>query len=82
MKAIGRPLASRKLVQVAMNLTDFEQTSMHQVFYALRAEADALNVPIVGTQIVGLVPRKAIERCEHFEEDLILEHRLETWQKN
>jgi len=82
LKAIGRPLASRKLVQVAMNLTDFEQTSMHQVFDAVRAEAAALNVPIAGTQIVGLVPRKAIERCEHFEEDLILEHRLETWQKN
>ena len=82
LKAIGRPLASRKLVQVAMNLTDFEQTSMHQVFDAVRAEAAAHNVPIAGTQIVGLAPRKAVEQCKHFEENLILEHRLETWQKN
>ncbi len=76
LKAIGRPLASRKLVQVAMNLTDFEQTSMHQVFDAVRAEAAALNVSIAGTQIVGLAPRKAVEQCEHFDENLILENRL------
>ena len=83
LKAIGRPLTSRKLVQVAMNLTDFEQTPLHQVFDAVRAEAAARNVPIAGTQIVGLVPRKAIEQaaahylqCEHFEENLILENRL------
>jgi len=83
LKAIGRPLASRKVVQVAMNLTDFEQTPLHQVFDAVRAEAAALNVAIAGSQIVGLVPRKALEQaaahylqCEHFDENLILENRL------
>jgi len=83
LKAIGRPLASRKLVQVAMNLTDFEQTPLHDVFDAVRGEAAAHNVEIAGSQIVGLVPRKAIEQaaahylqCEHFEQSLILENRL------
>jgi glutamate formiminotransferase len=83
LKAIGRPLASRKLVQVAMNLTDFERTPLHQVFDAVRSETAASNVSIAGTQIVGLVPRKAMEQaaahylqCEHFEESLILENRL------
>ena len=76
LKAIGRPLASRNLVQVAMNLTDFEQTPMHQVFDAVRAEAAALNVAIAGTQIVGLIPKKATEQCKHFEENLILENQL------
>jgi glutamate formiminotransferase len=83
LKAIGRPLASRKLVQVAMNLTDFEQTSLHQVFDTVRAEAVAHDVRIVGSEIVGLVPRKAIEqaaahylRSEHFDANLILENRL------
>jgi len=83
LKAIGRPLASRKLVQVAMNLTDFEQTPLHQVFDTVRSEAAVRNVSIAGTQIVGLVPRKAMEQaaahylqCEHFEESLILENRL------
>jgi glutamate formiminotransferase len=83
LKAIGRPLASRKLVQVAMNLTDFEQTPLHQVFDAVRGEAAVHNVAIAGSQIVGLVPRRAMEQaaahylqCEHFEESLILENRL------
>jgi hypothetical protein len=83
LKAIGRPLASRKLVQVAMNLTDFEQTPLHQVFHAVRGEAAVHNVAIAGSQIVGLVPRRAMEQaaahylqCEHFEESLILENRL------
>jgi len=83
LKAIGRLLASRKLVQVAMNLTDFEQAPLHQVFDAVRGEAAVHNVSIAGSQIVGLVPRRAMERaaahylqCEHFEENLILENRL------
>jgi glutamate formiminotransferase len=83
LKAIGRPLASRKLVQVAMNLTDFEQTPLHDVFDVVRGEAATHNVTIAGSQIVGLVPRKAMEQaaahylqCEHFEESLILENRL------
>jgi len=83
LKAIGRPLASRKLVQVAMNLTDFEQTPLHRVFDTVRAEAIAHDVPIAGSQIVGLVPRQAMQqaaahylRCEHFDESMILENRL------
>ena len=82
-KAIGAPLASRNLVQVSMNLTDFEQTPLHEVFDAVRAEADARGVSIAGTQIVGLMPRKAFEqaaahclKCEQFSGDLILENRL------
>jgi glutamate formiminotransferase len=83
LKAIGRPLASRKLVQVAMNLTDFERTPLHRVFDAVRAEAAARGVSIAGSQIVGLVPQQAMEQaaahylqCEHFEDSLILEKRL------
>jgi glutamate formiminotransferase len=63
-------------------LTDFEQTPLHQVLDLVRAQAAVHHVPIAGTQVVGLVPRKAIEQCEHFDENLILEHRLEMWQKN
>jgi glutamate formiminotransferase len=83
LKAIGRPLASRKLVQVAMNLTDFEQTPLQEVFDTVQAEAIAHGVSIVGSEIIGLVPRKAVERvaahylqCEYFNTNLILENRL------
>jgi glutamate formiminotransferase/formiminotetrahydrofolate cyclodeaminase len=82
-KAIGVQLASRNLAQVSMNLTDFERTPLHLAFEAVKAEAGALGVRIVGTEIVGLVPAKALDlaaahllRCESFSSGLILEDRL------
>ena len=59
-KAMGVPLASRNLAQVSMNLTDFEQTPIHQVFEAVRAEAALDGVEIAGSEIVGLIPNKAL----------------------
>lgn len=82
-KAMGVPLSSRNLAQVSMNLTDFEQTPMHRVFEAVRVEAQRYGVSILGSEIVGLVPKKALEmaaefylRCENFRPDLVLENRL------
>ncbi len=81
-KAMGVPLASRNLAQVSMNLTDFEQTPIHRVFEAVRTEAERYGVPVVGSEIVGLIPKKAIEmtadfylRCENFQASLVLENR-------
>jgi glutamate formiminotransferase len=82
-KAIGVALASRNLAQVSMNLTDFEQTPMHVVFEAVRREAERHGVSVVGSEIVGLVPRKALEmsaayflRFENFRPELVLENRI------
>ena len=82
-KAMGVPLSSRNLAQVSMNLTDFEQTPVHRVFEAVRVEAERHGVSILGSEIVGLVPKKALEmaaefylRCENFRPDLVLENRL------
>jgi glutamate formiminotransferase/formiminotetrahydrofolate cyclodeaminase len=76
-------LASRNLAQVSINLTDFEQTPMHLVFETVRREAERYGVPVVGSEIVGLIPRKAIEmsaeyflRYENFRPELVLEHRI------
>ena len=83
LKAIGVPLASRNLVQVSMNLTDFERTGLHDAFQAVEAEAARHGVTVAGFQIVGLVPRKAVEaaaaadaRWKNFDRNLILENRL------
>jgi glutamate formiminotransferase len=83
-KAMGVYLASRNLAQVSMNLTDFEQTPLHKAFEAVRAEATRHGVGIVGTQIIGLVPERALEmtaawylQVENFVPGIILEHRLE-----
>lgn len=82
-KAMGVPLASRNLAQVSMNLTDFEQTPVHKVFEAVRAEAERDGVEIAGSEIIGLIPRKAVEmtadfylRFENFRPDAVLENRL------
>ncbi|MDX2149335.1 MAG: glutamate formimidoyltransferase [Bryobacteraceae bacterium] len=82
-KAMGVTLASRQLAQVSMNLTDFEQTPMHRVFETVRAEAERYGVPVVGSEIVGLIPRKALEmaadyglRFENFQPGLVLENRI------
>jgi formiminotetrahydrofolate cyclodeaminase len=82
-KAIGVALASRNLAQVSMNLTDFEQTPMHLVFETVRREAERWGVPVVGSEIVGLIPKKSIEmsadyflRFENFRPELVLENRV------
>ncbi|MFB3825337.1 MAG: glutamate formimidoyltransferase [Bryobacteraceae bacterium] len=82
-KAIGVRLASRNLAQVSMNLTDFEQTPVHLVFEAVRAEAARYGASILSSEIVGLIPRKALEmsaewylRAENFRPNVVLENRL------
>ena len=61
-KALGFHLHTRELVQVSMNLVNYEVTGMTEAYDAVRREADALGVEIQGTEIVGLVPRDALDR--------------------
>jgi glutamate formiminotransferase / formiminotetrahydrofolate cyclodeaminase len=60
-KAIGVGLKGEGLAQVSINLTDFEQTPLHRVFELVRLEAEHRGCTVVGSEIVGLVPRKALE---------------------
>jgi glutamate formiminotransferase len=83
-KALGLPLESRRQSQVSMNLTDFEQMPLHTVVEAVRAEAAQEGVAIAGTEIIGLIPKAAVENAsqfymafENFTPDLVLENRLE-----
>ena len=76
-------LTSRNLAQVSINLTDFEQTPMHLVFETVRREAERYGVSVAGSEIVGLIPKKAIElsaeyflRYENFRPELVLENRI------
>jgi glutamate formiminotransferase / formiminotetrahydrofolate cyclodeaminase len=73
----------RGQAQVSMNLTDFEQTPMHRVFEAVRAEAARHGVVPQSSEIVGLIPKRALEQAaewflqiENFDSSLILETRL------
>ncbi|MCP9440051.1 MAG: glutamate formimidoyltransferase [Nitrospira sp.] len=85
LKAIGVPLASRGLVQVAMNLTDYHVTPLDRAFHAVEAEAAKRGVRLAGSEIVGLVPRAAVTqtmvaalRLQGFDESHILETALAT----
>src|SRR6202142_2338184 len=79
----GAGFLARGLAQVSMNLTDFEQTPVHRVFEVVRREAARYGVTPVSSEIVGLIPKKALEsaaewflQVENFDSSLILENRL------
>ncbi len=65
-KSMGVELKARNLAQVSINLTDFEQTPMHRVYEMVKREAERYGVMPVGSEIVGLVPKKAIEMTADF----------------
>ncbi|MBC7083893.1 MAG: glutamate formimidoyltransferase [Firmicutes bacterium] len=82
-KALGIKLGDRNLAQVSMNLTNFKKTPMHVVFNLVKSEADRYGVPIVGSEIVGLVPLDALLaaaehylRIENFSRKQVLETRV------
>jgi glutamate formiminotransferase len=81
----GAGFLVRGLAQVSMNLTDFEQTPIHRVFEVVKREAARFGVMPVSSEIVGLIPKKALEsaaewflQVENFDSSLILET---GWQR-
>ncbi len=82
-KALGMELKERGLVQVSMNLTNFRKTPLARVLELVRREAARYGVPVVGTEIVGLVPEEALLDAaayylglEKFSPDIVLERRI------
>lgn len=79
----GAGFLVRGMAQVSMNLTDFEQTPIHRVFELVKREAARYGVAPVSSEIVGLIPKAALEQAaewflqvENFDSSLILENRL------
>jgi glutamate formiminotransferase len=79
----GAGFLVRGMAQVSMNLTDFEQTPVHRVFEFVKREAERYGVVPVSSEIVGLIPKLALEQAaewflqvENFDSSLILENRL------
>ena len=84
-KAMGVDLRARNLAQVSINMTDFEQTPLHRVFEMVKREAERYGVSIVGSEIVGLIPKRAIEltadfylQLENFSPAQVFENRVEA----
>jgi glutamate formiminotransferase len=84
LKALGFELRTRNLVQVSMNLVNYEVTGMGAAYDAVQREAEALGVAIDSAEIVGLVPQSALDReaeyfrkLANFSEATILENQIE-----
>ena len=83
-KALGFRLHSRQLVQVSMNLINYEVTGMTAAYDAVQRQAELLGVEIDSAEIVGLVPQNALDRnaayfskLENFSDEKILEHQID-----
>jgi glutamate formiminotransferase/formiminotetrahydrofolate cyclodeaminase len=82
-KSMGVDLKARNIAQVSINLTDYENTPMHRVYEMVKREAARYGVMPVGSEIVGLVPKKAIEmaadyflQLENFSPSQVFENKL------
>jgi len=83
-KALGFKIEERGIVQISMNLTNYQKTPIFRAFTLIEREAKRYGVPIVGSEIVGLVPREALYQAaefflqlEDFQRDQVLEDRIE-----
>lgn len=82
-KAMGVKLEERNIVQVSMNLVNYEKTAIYRAYEMVKMEAQRYGVPVVGTEVIGLLPMKALIDCaeyylqiEDFSMEQILEKRI------
>lgn len=82
-KAMGVKLEERNIVQVSMNLVNYEKTAIYRAYEMVKMEAQRYGVPVVGTEVIGLLPMKALIDCaeyylqiEDFSIDQVLEKRI------
>ena len=83
-RALGLYLASAQVAQVSMNLTDLRGTPLPVAFDAVGREARKLGVRVLGSELVGLVPRHALGanpaglRIRQFHPGMVFEDRLRS----
>jgi glutamate formiminotransferase len=84
-KAMGIPLEDRGIVQVSMNLTNYEKTPIFRVFELVKREAERYGVSVLESEIVGLVPAAALQQSvewylqlEGFSANQVLENKLRS----
>lgn len=80
-KAMGVELKERGIVQVSINMTDYTRTALYRAFELVRIEARRYGVPVVGSEIIGLVPMEALIDCASYYlglEDFTMQQVLES----
>jgi glutamate formiminotransferase len=82
-RALGLDLPSAGLVQVSMNVTDWEAAALHEIVERIDAEARARGADVVGSELVGLMPAGAaveaagaVLKIDGFDSSRVLELRL------
>lgn len=82
-KALGFKTERENTVQVSMNLVNYKKTPIFRAFEMVKSEAERYGVPVIGSEIVGLVPEDALVSCvehylrlENFRKSQILEYKL------
>ena len=82
-RALGLDLPKAGLVQVSMNVTDWEAAALHTIVATIGAEAEARGAEVAGSELVGLMPAGAaveaagsVLRIEGFDSRHVLELRL------
>ncbi|HKP85181.1 MAG TPA: glutamate formimidoyltransferase [Blastocatellia bacterium] len=82
-KALGFELKDRGIVQVSMNMVNYEGTPLFRAFEMIKREAERYGVKVIGSEVVGLIPQRALNQVadfylqlENFSANQILEERL------
>lgn len=65
-KAIAVDLKEKGIVQVSMNMTNYKKSPLFRVFETIKREAERYGVPVVGTEIIGMVPMQAMLEAAQF----------------
>ena len=82
-RALGLDLPTAGVVQVSMNVTDWEASALHEIVAAIAGEAQARGVEVIESELVGLMPGGAavaaagsLLRIDGFDASRVLELRL------
>ena len=82
-KAMGVDLKEKGIVQVSMNMTNYKKTPLFRVFETIKREAERYGVPVVGSEIIGMVPMDALVKTvnfylkvDDFSDERVIENRL------
>ena len=65
-KALGIMLEDRNIAQVSMNMVNYEGTPLFYAYEMIRTLADRYGVRIIGSELVGITPAKALIDCAEF----------------
>lgn len=82
-KAMGVDLKEKGIVQVSMNMTNYKKSPLFRVFETIKREAERYGVPVVGSEIIGMIPMDALVKTvkfylgvDDFNDGRVIENRL------